>query len=258
MFDRMRRQAPSDGLNNFEGGIRIRGYANIGEGVDWMLSYFYTRLDSPLIAGREAFTQITRMILGLKAYGKMYTYPHYNSTAFSFATTWDKIGSSIRGECTYNSKVDYQYGSSSATAYEIKEKELVTTSIKISRNQMIPFISDRLFLNRSRAVSLSLTIYNYWMLNHEYNKHTGEYIIGDTGKDSSKTQFSFGASTGFWNDTILSINNFFYDTNGNSTLMTVLAFMPGDHWQWSATYQKFLEGNRFQDQVILSARYDFQ
>jgi len=95
------------------------------------------------------------------------------------------------------------------------------------------------------------------MLNHEYNKQTGEYIIGDTGKDSSKTQFSFGASTGFWNDTILSMNNFLYDTNGNSTLMVALAFMPGDHWQWTAAFQKYIEGNRYQDQVILSARYDF-
>jgi hypothetical protein len=253
IFDTQRRDAPKDGSNCFEIGLRIKGFANVLEGIDWAVSHFYTRLDSPLIDGPEGFNRLFRMIaFNRPPGGKVYTYPHYNSTAVTFATTWDKIGSSVRGECTFNSNRDYQYGN----AGEIKEKDVVTTAISISRATMMPWISKR---NRNTSFSLTFTWYQYWLLNHEYDKSTGEYIVGETGKDSTRTKFVLSAATGFWFYRIIPIFNFVYDTNGNTTVVGGLSFAPGDHWSWIGTYQQINESGagRYQNQVTLSMRYEF-
>ena len=251
VFDKMRRDEPPTNLKNLEIGLRIKGSADIGEGIDWCVSHFYTRLDSPLIDEQEGFSNFTRLALGLPTRGDVYTYPFYNSTAFTFTTTWNWIGSDIRGECVYNSNRDYQYGQS-----DIKEKDLVTAALRIGRSTMIPWISE---WNRSTAFTLSLTCYQYWLLNHDYNKQTGEYIVGETGRDSTLTKFTFSASTGFFFYTLIPVFNFVYDTNGNTTVVGALVYQPGDHWQWMASYQQINElgAARYQDQVIFSARYEF-
>ena len=256
ILDKQRRDAPGDDWSNLEIGLRIRGYANVGEGIDWYVSHFYTRLDSPLLDEEQGRANFTRMALGLAPLGHMYTYPHYNSTAFSFTTTWSKIGSVIKGEATYNSNRDYNYGKP-GMAYKIKEKDLITTAISIKRATMIPWISA---WNRNRSFSLTFTYYQYWLLNHEYNKKTGEYIIGETGKDSSLSKFTFSASTGFWFDRIIPVVNVGYNENGGSTLMTMLQFMPGMHWMWAVTYQQFSNYDgpqKYQNQVMLMTRYEF-
>jgi len=58
MMDAQRTDAPKDGLRCFEGGLRIRGYANIGEGVDWIVSHFISRLDTPLVDGDRGAANI--------------------------------------------------------------------------------------------------------------------------------------------------------------------------------------------------------
>ena len=85
IFDKQRRDVPKDGRKNLEIGFRIRGYWHIGEGLDWTISHFYTRLDSPLIAEKGGFLSLLALQLGFAPNGKIYTYPHYNSTAFPFS-----------------------------------------------------------------------------------------------------------------------------------------------------------------------------
>jgi hypothetical protein len=233
LLDKQRRDAPDDSMRNLEVGLRIRGYAHIGEGIDWTISHFYTRLDSPLVAGKEGFANVTRMSLGLAPRGKVYVYPHYNSTAFTFSTTWDKIGSSIRGESAYNSKRDYQYGN-----YKVKEKDLLTASVELTRETMVPYLSE---WNRSTAVNISFAMFQYWLLKHEHNKHTGESIRGETGRDSTLTKFTLSLSTGFFYYTLIPILNLVYDTNGSSTVAGGLVYKPGDHWQWMVNYQQLNE-----------------
>ena len=251
IFDAQRRDAPNDGRRNFEIGLRIRGYTKIGEGVDWYLSHFYTRMDSPLIDEAEGYNNFLRLALGFPLRGKIYTYPHYNSTALSFATTWNKIGSIIEGECTYNTNRDYQYGQS-----DIKEKDLVTLAFSLKRATMVPWLSE---WNRNRSYSITVTWYQYWLLNHEYDKATGNYIVGETGKDSSLTKLTLSISTGFWFDRITPVFNMSYNENGSTTIMGMLMFMPGMHWMWTVTYQQMNElgASRYQDQVMFIARYEF-
>jgi len=251
MFDKQRRDEPEDSFNNIEFGARIRGKSSIGEGIDWTISYFYTRLDSPLVAESKGYRRLNRIILGLQPGGKVYSYPYYNSFAFTFATTWDKIGSSVRGESTLNTKRDYQYGS-----YKIKERDLLTVALQLSKETMVPWLSE---WNRSTAVSITLTAYQYWLLNHEFNKHTGDYIQGETGKDASLTKFTLTMSTGFLFYTVIPMLNLIYDTNGKTSVVAALVYKPGDHWQWMCSYQQLNEQGiaRYQDQVIFSIRYEF-
>lgn len=260
IFDKQRRDAPNDGGRNLEIGFRIRGYSDIGEGVDWTISHFYTRRDTPIIAGRKGSNNLTRLFLGLPLDGKAYTYPHYNSTAATFSTTWDRIKSTIRGECVYNTNVDYQYSAIPQQGYKIKEKDLITTALTIDRATMVPWISA---WNRNTSFTINFTWYQYWLLNHKYNKKTGEYIQWEAGdgmnRDSSWTKFTLSIMTGFWFYRILPIFNFSYDVNGNSAVVGALAFAPGDHWQWSVSYQQVNESGpgRYQNQMVFNARYEF-
>ena len=252
IFDKQRRDTPDDRLRSLEIGLRIRGYWDIGEGLDWTISHFYTRLDSPLINEEKGFTRLFFLQLGLPSKGKIYTYPHYNSTAFTFATTWDAIGSSIRGECVYNTKRDYQFGN-----FDIKEKDLITTALTFNRSTMVPYLSE---WNRSTAVEISFTWFQYWLLNHEHDKSTGESIKWESGtRDSSWTKFSLSLSTGFFYYTLIPLFSCVYDLNGNTAIVGGLVYQPGDHWQWMINYQQINERGpaRYQNQVVLSARYEF-
>ena len=251
MWDKQRRDAPSDGLKNLEIGLRIKGFANIGEGIDWAVSHFYTRLDSPLIKGEKGFNNQLRMLFDMPLKGDMYTYPHYNSTALTFVTTWNRIGTSIQGECVYNSNRDYQYG-----AYKIKEKDLIASALTFSKSWMVPYLSH---WNRDTAYEVSLSVYQYWMLNHEYNKKTGDYIIGETGKDSTRTKLVFSCGTPFLFATLIPGVNLVYDTNGTTVISALVSYQPGDHWKWQVIYQQMNEQGaaRYQNQMIFSARYEF-
>lgn len=259
VLDSQRRDVPPDTLKNLEIGLRIKGYSNIGEGVDWALSHFYTRLDTPIIDGAEGQSNLIRLLLTGKQHGTIWDYPYYNSTAFTFSTTWHAIASAIRGECAYNTNRDYNYGTAANNVSSTREKDLLTTALTLDRKTMVPWLSE---WNRSRTVDFSFTWYQYWLFNHQYDKRTGEYIIWESGtRDSTWTKFTLSATTGFFFDSLITRLNLGYDINGNSTVMPMVVFSPGDHWQWVAAYQQFNEGRgsetRYANQVLLSARYEF-
>jgi len=255
VLDAQRRDAPSSSWNNCEVGLRIRGYSTIGEGVDWYLSHFYTRLDSPLINGASGQTNLLLLMLLGDTSRKVWTYPRYNSTAFSFSTTSSKIRSAIRGECAFNTSRDYNYGTAANSVSAIKQRRLLTTALTFDRKTMVPWISD---MNRNEPFSLSFTWYQYYMFDHEHNKATGEYIIGETGKDSSQTKFSFTASTTFLFSTLTTVFNIAYDTNGSRTLMPQLVYMPTFHWQFVLFYQDLNKHlDKYGSQVGLSVKYEF-
>jgi hypothetical protein len=192
--------------------------------------------------------------------GNTYTYPYYNSTAFILNTTWDKLDAAIRAECTYNTNVDYQYGSSSING-GIKEKDLITATIKFAFSGiMVPYYSTHMFGNKNRAMSFSVTLSQYWMKNHEYNQSTGEYIMGPTGTQPRKSKVAWACMWYFNNDKW--IVNYFgsYDSTDKGSHITGLTYMPSDHWKFSASYLKMSEGSsisRYMDQVLFEARYEF-
>ena len=260
MMDAQRSDAPKDGHQCFEIGMRIRGYSSIFEGIDWTISHFYSRLDTPLVDGDRGASNIVKMMFGGRSRdGKTYTYPYYNSTALTASTTWDAIGAAVRTECAYNTNRDYQYGTSSVSG-GIKEKDLITATLKFSFSGiMVPYYSDRMFGNKNRAMSFSLTFSQYWMKNHEYNKHTGEYIMGETKKDPRLSKVAWAAMWFFNNDEW--IVNYFgsYDSNSRGSHITGLMYKPDDHWTFSASYMKMAEAgiSRYMDQVVLNVRYEF-
>ena len=77
-----RHDAPSETFKNLELGLRIKGFADILEGVDWYLSHFYSRQDAPVVTGPGGFTNFVFGVMGLKPQGKVFDYPFYHSTAF--------------------------------------------------------------------------------------------------------------------------------------------------------------------------------
>jgi hypothetical protein len=186
---------------------------------------------------------------------KVWTYPRYNSTAFCFSTTSSKLRSAIRGECAFNTHRYYNYGTAANSVSGIKQKRLLTTALTFDRKTMVPWISD---MNRNEPFSLSFTWYQYYMFDHEHNKATGEYIIGETGKDSSQTRFSFTASTTFLFSTLTTVFNIAYDTNGSRTLLPQLVYMPTFHWQFVLFYQDLNKHlDKYGSQVGLSVKYEF-
>jgi hypothetical protein len=262
LFDKMRRDAPNDGTGNFEIGLRIKGYANIGEGVDWTLSHFYTRSDFGLVNGEEAFRDLSKIFFGGIPDGKVFTYPHFNSTALTFATTWARADADVRGECAYNTNVDYAYGVTQSSSFKIKEKDLLTTSLRVGRKWFVPYSSDGFLGNKSRSVEASLTVFQYWLLNMKHNKATGEFVQWDSGtRDSRWTKLSFFLSSGFLHETLLPVGvGVTYDFNGNSLFQFLAVYQPGDRWSWTAVYQQANEASpsaRINNQVILSMRYEF-
>ncbi|MBN2108678.1 MAG: DUF1302 family protein [Deltaproteobacteria bacterium] len=258
VLDSQRRDTPDESFKNLELGFRIKGYSNIGEGVDWYLSNFYTRLDSPIINGKSGMNRLIRLMLFNNPGGRVWTYPHYNSTAFSFSTTASKIKSVIKGECALNTKRDYNYGKAANNANEIKERNLLTTALTFDRKTMIPWLSE---MNRNEPFNFSFTWYQYWLFNHEYDKRTGKYILGETGRDSSLTKFTLSVNTSYFFSTLIPAVNIAYETNGSSTIVGQLVYMPTFHWQFVAYYQQFNEAwgsdSRYGNQVGLSIKYDF-
>ncbi len=258
VLDSQRRDAPHEGFDNLEIGLRIKGYSTLGEGVDWYLSHFYTRLDSPIIDGKKGMNNLINLILFGSPGGRVWKYPHYNSTAFSFATTWTKLKSAIRGECALNTNRDYNYGTAANNTDKIMEQELLTTALTFERKTLIPWLSE---MNRNEPFTFTLTWYQYWLFNHEYDKDTGKYILGETGRDSSLTKFTLSVSTSYFFYTLVPVVNLAYDTNGNSTFVGQIVYMPTFHWQFVAFYQQFNEAwgseSRYQNQVGLSIKYEF-
>ncbi len=259
VLDSQRRDLPSENLKNFEIGLRIKGYSTIGEGVDWYLSHFYTRLTSPIINAESGMNNLIGMMLFGAQQGRIWKYPRYNSTAFSFSTTWSKIKSVIRYECALHTNRDYNYGSAANNASEIKKRELLASALTLERKTMIPWLSE---MNRNEPITFTLTWYQYKLFGHEYNKHTGKYILGETGKRSSRTKFTLSASTSFLQARLIPVFNVAYDTCGSSTFVYQLVFMPTFHWQFVAFYQQFNEGRvhgetKYSNQVGLSIKYDF-
>ncbi len=125
---------------------------------------------------------------------------------------------------------------------------------------MVPFLSGE--WNRSTPVSLEVAWYNYWMLDHEHDRATGEYVMGNTGKDSTKTKFTFQGSAFFLNNQFITNIYGAYDVNGGSLAMARLIFWPTNAWQFIAAYQQFNENyafpnSRYANQVILSAKLEF-
>jgi hypothetical protein len=160
----------------------------------------------------------------------------------------------------YNTNRDYQYGSSIASG-DSKEKDLIVGTIKLAFSGiMLPYYSTHMFGNKNRAMSLSITFSQYWMKNHEYDRSTGEYIMGETGTQPRMTKIAWAAMWFFNNDKW--IVNYFgsYASTDAGTHITGLTYMPYDHWKFSASYMKNSEGSsiaRYMDQVIFEMRYEF-
>ena len=251
MLHKMEHDRPANDWSNTEVGLRIKGYSF---DTDWTLSHFYTRADSPIIDGRRGFNQFMNLALGLPVGNDIFTYPNYNSTAFTFQRTWDWLKSTIRGEVVLNSNKYYQYGT-----YKKKKCDLLTWAISWDRNNMVPWLS---YWNRSRSVATSLTWLHYRLLGHKYNKSTGEFIAWEAEgqRDSTWNKLTLSVETGFLYDTIYPVFNFAYDFNGDTTVVGALRYAPGDHWRWMVIYQQVNEmghPGKLNDQVILSMRYEF-
>lgn len=256
--DKMYRDAPTWNIKNTEWGVRIKGFWRIAQGVDWTLSYFNTRSDSSVIASQARFFDLARIFLGGYPKGKVFSYPRYQSTAATFATVWERFKIDIRGECAYNTDVDYAYGSSLSSAYQTKERELITTALRFGRKFMIPFISNGMLKNTNRSVAMDMSWYHYNLFRYE-DKGANRILWESGSPGSTWDKISYSASTGFLYDTIITQFNFLYDFKGPTTLTAVLAYQPGDRWQWSATYVQYNEQRiaRYNNQVILSMKYEF-
>jgi hypothetical protein len=134
---------------------------------------------------------------------------------------------------------------------------MVTTALKIARPTMVPWLSR---WNRDTSVDITLTWYQYWLLDHEYNKATGDHVQWESRtRDSTWTKFTLSLYTSFMFQTLMPLCNFVYDLNGNTTFVGGLIYQPGDHWQWMVSYQQINEKGlaRYQNQVIYSMRYEF-
>lgn len=251
VLDKQRHDSPDQfSLEDSEVGLRIRGHASIGQGVDWALSHFYTRLDSPIINGQKGFNKLLFMQLGLPFEGKIFKYPHYNSTAFTFATTSESLGSTIKGELVYNTNKQYQYGT-----YEVKERDLVAGALTIAKDIKVPYLSQ---MNRETAYSCSLTWYQYYMPN--FKKDGSEYIKGETGTQSNLTKYALSVSTSFFFGTLIPYLNVVFDTsNGTSTVVGGATYQPGDHWSCGLSYQHLNHQGigEYQNQLISSVRYEW-
>ena len=243
---------PGNDWNNAEWGIRIRGYSF---DADWTLAYFNSRLDSGLIARDKGNAQVLNAIFGLPVKDRIYRFPRYHSLGFTFARAVPKIKSTIRGEAVFNHR-DYQYGPA-GTASDIRSKKLLVTALAVDHNLFIPWLTP---LNRMRHMSATITWYHYKLIGHKYNKHTGEFIQGETGRDSSLDTIDLMLQYGFYWDYILPTFSVAYDFNGGTSIMGVLKYAPGDHWRFQVSYQQQNEKGRnahMQDQVMFSVQYEF-
>ena len=115
-------------------------------------------------------------------------------------------------------------------------------------------------------MALTFNSIYYKVLNHEYDKATGNYIQGPTGKDSSKTKFNVVATAFFMNYQLVTNGIFAYNTNGGHMGMFMVQFWPTNALMFVAAYQKFWENyaypapggaHRYMDQAIFTIQYDF-
>jgi hypothetical protein len=247
----MEHDRPVNDWSNAEFGFRIRG---LTKGADWTLSHFYTRVDSPIIDGQRGLLELGKYVLGLPS-DDVFTYPHFSSTAFTFAKPWDWTKSTIRGEVVLNTNRYYQYGQ-----FKKKKADLLTVAIAWGRNNMVPWLS---YWNKSRSVSTTLTWFHYRLFGHEYNKATGEFLVWESGpgkRDSTWNKLTLSIETGFVHDTIFTVFNFSYDFNGDNVVVGAIQYRPGDHWRWMLVYQQINElghPGKLNNQVISSIRYEF-
>ena len=248
ILHKQKHDRPANDWSNAEMGLRIRGYS---WDIDWTVSHFYSRLDSPLIDGEKGFNEFMNLMFGLPS-GKIYTYPHYQSTAFTFSVDATKIRSTIRGEVVLNNR-DYQFGT-----YKIRSKKLLTTAVTLNRSTFIPWLTP---WNRQRFLGVEVTWMHYKLLAHKNDRATGEFITWESGtRDSSWDKISMMLDYSFHYNDFQQFFNIVYDFNGNTTVMGVLRYAPGDHWRFDVTYQQLNEQGRnmhMQDQMMFSVRYEF-
>jgi hypothetical protein len=263
LVDKRVRDAPNSSFHNLEMGLRIKGYLDIGAGLDWTLSNFYTRADKPLIKNQTAYNEVFKTFLfGTDPQGDVYYYPHYNATAATLATTWDRLDLTLGAEAVYKAKMDFAYGSSTTT-YKSKEKELLSTALKLSRNFWIPGLSNNIRLgNSSEPLFVELTWYYDKMFNMEHDRSTDEQIHWAdqlNGSHSSRTNFTLTTTMALLHGTIRPLFITTYDTSGHHTQMYILGWVPTYHWEFSAYYMQNNEGGmtRMLNQVGLIMKYSF-
>jgi hypothetical protein len=266
-LSKQRLDAPTNDASNIEVGGRLRGNT---WGTDWTLSTFYTRLDSPIFDGAKGVANQQAIVMNkvIKTFalpmpkskiGRVYTYPHYLSSAITFAKPWDWAKSVIRGEIVLNSSREYN------SNYPIQNKtvtrDLFTSALTWDRKNMIPWFS---YWNNSRSVGTSLTWYHYKLFGFEKGILWEEGLPGV--KKSAWDKLTLSVDTGFYHDTIIPAFNMAYDaTNKNTTLAGAIRFAPGDHWRWMVVYQQInqvknsagQDVGRYQNQLIFSMRYEF-
>lgn len=248
ILSKQRWDKPPNDWSNAELGLRIRGFTwNTG----WTLSYFYARRDDALINGQKGYNNFVKFLLG-RPHGEVFTYPHMQTVGFTFDRPVNRIKSTLRGETTLVFK-DYQYGT-----YEVKRRKLFVNALSLDHKLYIPWLTPT---NRMRFMGVTLTWFYYKLIDHDYNRATGEYIAWESGnRDSSWNVFTLMLDYGFLFDEILPSFSISYDINGGTTVSPVLKYAPGDHWRYQVTYQQTNEQGRndhMQDQVMFSIQYEF-
>jgi len=253
LIHHMEHDKPGNDWNNFEWGVRIRGYT---WDTDWTLSYFRSRVDAGLVARDRGLNQMLNLIFGMPVTDRIFRFPKYHSAGFTFARSIPAIKSTVRGEMVLNFS-HYQYGMP-GTASDIKSRKLLVTALAVDRSIFVPWLTP---LNRMRYLSATITWYHYKLIGHKFDKNTGEYIDWGSGnRDSSRDVIDLMLDYGFYWDYILPTFMFAYDFNGTTTLSYVLKYAPGDHWRYQVSYQQSNEqgrGAHMQDQVMFSIQYEF-
>jgi hypothetical protein len=256
--------APDDSLNNLEIGLRLKGFSDIGAGVDWTLSSFYTRADRPVLKGDAAYMDLFYLwAFGTETGDDIYKYPHYLASGATFATTWDRFDLIIAGEAVLKSSYDFAYGQTITTPTN-KEKQLLDTALKVSRNFYIPGLSNNILLgNSSEPFFVELTWYYSKLFNMEYDRSTGEFIQWANqlnGHRSSQTSFTLVTSMAFMHGTIRPLFIGTYDTVGYNSQMYILGWAPTYHWEFSTYYMQYNETDRMTkmlNQVGIIMKYSF-
>ena len=70
-----------------------------------------------------------------------------------------QIGSSIRGECTFNQEISYYYGTGAPISPNVKERDLISAAFSIKRYTRVPFISGE--WNRREPMALTFNAIYY-------------------------------------------------------------------------------------------------
>jgi hypothetical protein len=257
--------APNNSFNNLEIGLRLKGFCNVGSGVDWTLSSFYTRADRPVIKGAEGYADLVDLFITGDSDGDdIYKYPHYVANGATFATTWDRFDLIIAGEAVLKAKYDFAYGRSINTPNPNKERQLLDTALKVSRNFYIPGLSNSILLgNSSEPLFVELTWYYSKVFNFEYDRRTNEQIWWTNqlnGHHSSQTSFTLVTSMAFLHGTIRPLFIATYDTQGYNSQMFILGWVPTYHWEFSTYYMQYNETDRMTkmlNQVGFIVKYSF-